>query len=159
MRIIKLKKKIYMILKLKKIKLSKQRTCMCIEIGESKTDCFPLYYLKWFNVLVISVAPNYTKPYPSIAVLLVRSQLLFIFVSERPITSSECCKSDKSIVKPSWLAERLLMLKWIVEKKGTDLIWEISSRINSFYYNFPCVFVFCLKNARNFYTLAAKILF
>ena len=37
----------------------------------------------------------------------VRSQLLFIFVSERPITSNECCRSDGSIVKPSWLAERL----------------------------------------------------
>ena len=62
--------------------------------------------MKWFNVMVISVAPNYTKSYPSIAMLLVRSQLLFIFVSERPITLRECCKSDNSIVKPSWLAER-----------------------------------------------------
>ena len=50
-----------MILKFKKVKLSKQRTCMWIEIGESNlTDYFPLYYLKWFNVMVISVAPNYT---------------------------------------------------------------------------------------------------
>ena len=107
--------------------------------------------------MVISVAPNYTKSYPSIAMLLVRSQLLFIFVSERPVTLNECCKSDNSIVKPSWLAEWLLTLKWIVEKKGIDLLWEISSRINSFYCNFPCVFIFCLKNTRNFYTLAARI--
>ena len=50
-----------MILKFRKVKLSKQRTCMCIEIGESKlTDCFLLYYLKWFNVMVRGVAPNYT---------------------------------------------------------------------------------------------------
>ena len=48
-----------------------------------------------------------TKSYPSIAMLLDRSQLLFIFVPERPITSNECCRSDGSIVKPSWLAERL----------------------------------------------------
>ena len=34
---------------------------MCIEIGESElTDCFLLYYFKWFNVMVIGVAPNYT---------------------------------------------------------------------------------------------------
>ena len=48
-----------MILKFKKLMLSKQRTC--IEIGESKLmDCFLLYYLMWFNVMVIGVAPNYT---------------------------------------------------------------------------------------------------
>ena len=53
--------KLNMILKFKKVKLSKQRTCMCIKIRESnKRDCFPLHYLKWFNVMVISVAPNYT---------------------------------------------------------------------------------------------------
>ena len=51
------KGKINMILKFKKVELSKQRTCMCIEIGESNfTDCFPLYYCKFWGFLIIFIS-------------------------------------------------------------------------------------------------------